>query len=923
MSDKRTSARHRSAARRRMAQTGEKYTVALAAVLADARRGIDPESSTVIMGSPGYGFTARAIEKMKSRFPNETDGQIHARLIAEVETESFARSIEGIEHSSEMTKALILAASNVSMFVGGVSLREQLETIRDTLGYSGMERAKALIDIARPKLADADVRTLDSLVLTVKDARRETNTAVALNNIEYALNSLDKKTIPDHLKEKLSGVLLSGTDGLTRTRINAVPSQRLHMDAVYQIVAGSLDDESTHVYLWSRDLSDFNELLEHYDGAERDEDALGSLLASARTHGDEKVIVVIDHQGVLSHRSADLLTSLARERKDIEIIYVEREFVDEHRRIAPKASARSLIATRLAPAQFGVFGVADTIIDMLNRRGVRILRDQPLDVNPISEGTDNLAKSYVRDVIRLALIERDLRADSYDIVQHADAVIESLVATRIISFPEEMIRTLTKVDPAGSSADIAEATGGKTIDLGALATGDTIDPLGNSGVVIEESWSVGASPHETIIGLAGTGALKSPEYDAIFGRVTPLDTSKVGAALRAETKVFTDQNLPYITLDTGQRRREAAIEAIREYGVYTLVIGEQFDDYEEPFAIFVHPDDLTAEIVESPLVGYYVIDNVERAVEDLNGMTLITSLVATARAKGRAIRLLQSRESDVPAAIAGAVTRRIKSEEPYGLIDARTLVSLDSDVYADIFDDETGIDFTQGSHLIATGEPGSGKTVLMREIAKKMRSKGFEVNIVSPRPFMNEYGDQDERGVFEIIEHIHKTTKERLSVLRSRGLSSTREADGMPPVFLIVDYADYLFDGQYAAGEQFGNAAEVEIAVHQIRDMLRTSRAAGVHLIVGQNRVSAESKIASGEAGKNFSHRILMGRSSYAARVAMFRSPDLDFPNDQKTGEGVYQDGMGNVRSIKVRFDPQSDHPASGAAESESGTDRP
>lgn len=670
MSDKRTSARHRSAARRRMAQTGEKYTVALAAVLADAKRDIDPQS-TIVTGAPGYGFTAVAIEAMKARFPGESDEQIHARLIAEVEIEGFVRSIEDIENMGAMTKALVLAASNVSMFVGGVSLREQLETVRDALGHSGLERAKAVIDIARPKLSDADVRTLDSLVLTVNDARREANTAAARNNIEYALSTLDAKTIPAHLKEKLSRVLL-GEDGLTRTRINGVPSRRLRMDAVHQIVAGAFDDESARVYLWSRDLGDFNELLEHYDGAERDEDALESLLASARTHGDEKVIVVIDHQGVLSHRSADLLVSLSRERKDIEIIYVEREFVDLRRRMAQTASARTLIATRLAPAQFGVFGTADRIIEELGKRGVRILRDQSYEVRPIAEGGDNLAKSYVRDVIRLALIERGLRADSYDVAQHADAVIESLVATGLVSFSDEMLRSFVKVNPMGSSADIAAATGGTVVDF---------------------------------------------------------SDQKFGAALHAETKVYTDQNLPYITLDTGQRRRYAAAEAIDEYGVFTVVVTYEPDYYESStFAHTIHPDDLTAEFFESPMIGYYVIDDVERAVEDLDGMMLISNLIATARSKGRAIRLLQSREKDVPAAIAGRITNRIKSEEPYGLIEAKALVSLGSQVYGNVFDDETGIDFMRGSHLIVTGAAGSGKTVLLNKLANQMAGRGYEVN---------------------------------------------------------------------------------------------------------------------------------------------------------------------------------------------------
>lgn len=49
MSNKRTSTRHRSAARQRMAQTGEKYTAALAAVLADARRGTAPRHHALVV----------------------------------------------------------------------------------------------------------------------------------------------------------------------------------------------------------------------------------------------------------------------------------------------------------------------------------------------------------------------------------------------------------------------------------------------------------------------------------------------------------------------------------------------------------------------------------------------------------------------------------------------------------------------------------------------------------------------------------------------------------------------------------------------------------------------------------------------------------------------------------------------------------
>ena len=911
MSDKRTSARHRSAARRRMAQTGEKYTVALAAVLADAKRGIDPQS-TIVTGAPGYGFTAVAIEAMKARFPGESDEQIHARLIAEVEIEGFVRSIEDIENMGAMTKALVLAASNVSMFVGGVSLREQLETVRDALGHSGLERAKAVIDIARPKLSDADVRTLDSLVLTVNDARREANTAAARNNIEYALSTLDAKTIPAHLKEKLSRVLL-GEDGLTRTRINGVPSRRLRMDAVYQIVAGAFDDESARVYLWSRDLGDFNELLEHYDGAERDEDALESLLASARTHGDEKVIVVIDHQGVLSHRSADLLVSLSRERKDIEIIYVEREFVDLRRRMAQTASARTLIATRLAPAQFGVFGTADRIIEELGKRGVRILRDQSYEVRPISEGGDNLAKSYVRDVIRLALIERGLRADSYDVAQHADAVIESLVATGLVSFSDEMLRLFVKVDPMGSSADFAEATGGTVVDLSdqkldPLAGFETTESKGGFGkTTAAHDFLDDQSPHQTIIGLAGAGALKAPEYDDLFGRVVPLDIEYGSPALRAETKVYTDQNLPYITLDTGQRRRYAAAEAIDEYGVFTVVVTYEPDYYESStFAHTIHPDDLTAEFFESPMIGYYVIDDVERAVEDLDGMMLISNLIATARDKGRAIRLLQSREKDVPAAIAGRITNRIKSEEPYGLIEAKTLVSLGSQVYGNVFDDETGIDFMRGSHLIVTGAAGSGKTVLLNKLANQMAGRGYEVNYctqwsdyplhadVRRALFSNE--DMESPEWDEMIEHVSQTMIERQKTLAKHSLHVWHEADDMKPVFLFIDSATAL-EGENAK---------------KVGRLLCKARSAGIFVVFAQQRVRVadiESVLRIGY--QQFTHRIQMGQSSYADRVSIF-SQGFEYDSEMTRGDGIYQDADGNIRHVHVPW-----------VRSESDTDRP
>lgn len=235
---------------------------------------------------------------------------------------------------------------------------------------------------------------------------------------------------------------LLGEDGVMRTQMNGVPSQRLHMDSVHRLVAAASADESARVYLWSRDLGDFEAILEHCDGAERDEEELGSLLASARTHSEEKVIVVIDHQGVLSYRSAGLLTAFSRETENVEVVYAERSLNLPIRRDGTSTiTGRDLLAKRLAPAQFGLFGTADEIIRALRARGVNVLGDQHYRIIPITEGPDNLAKSYVRDAIRLALIERGLKVESYDVAQHADAVIESLVATGLVSFSDEMLRS--------------------------------------------------------------------------------------------------------------------------------------------------------------------------------------------------------------------------------------------------------------------------------------------------------------------------------------------------------------------------------------------------------------------------------------------------------------------------------------------------
>lgn len=97
MSKNRTSRALQVAARERMARTGERYTAALQAVVAQNREGssgavfFDPLShlssgdapATVITGDPGYGFSAAAVERMRERFPDEGEDQIAARLISE------------------------------------------------------------------------------------------------------------------------------------------------------------------------------------------------------------------------------------------------------------------------------------------------------------------------------------------------------------------------------------------------------------------------------------------------------------------------------------------------------------------------------------------------------------------------------------------------------------------------------------------------------------------------------------------------------------------------------------------------------------------------------------------------------------------------------------------------------------------------
>lgn len=210
------------------------------------------------------------------------------------------------------------------------------------------------------------------------------------------------------------------------------------------------------------------------------------------------------------------------------------------------------------------------------------------------------------------------------------------------------------------------------------------------------------------------------------------------------------------------------------------------------------------------------------------------------------------------------------------------------------------LDLTKQPHILLAGSTGSGKSVFevglatALSLAKSTRelqmilvdTKLVELTLLKNLPHVQSV-ITSARDYYEMIVELQAEVSHRMKVFANRGVrniaefnSITTEDKKLPYVLLLIDELADLMDKDKEVRIEVGKKHDEPKVMDSLRKLLRVSRAAGVHVIAGTQRVSGD--IVAPEAKTNFPARISLKLPS---------SRDSEFILDEKGAENLLGNG--------------------------------
>lgn len=187
------------------------------------------------------------------------------------------------------------------------------------------------------------------------------------------------------------------------------------------------------------------------------------------------------------------------------------------------------------------------------------------------------------------------------------------------------------------------------------------------------------------------------------------------------------------------------------------------------------------------------------------------------------------------------------------------------------------IDLSASPHMLVSGAPGSGKSVILQSIAKQIGLRdNFRLTVFDPTGV--EWSQKDLRRQDRILqsnealatelEQLEDELQYRYSRMDVEGVNhSTLMKTPEPYKILLLDYATKFLDGDGVDKTDEVAVAKHELAKKRLFKLLRLGRAAGIHVIIGTQRF--DFGMMPGESLANISTRISMGSNRYTDTFAL------------------------------------------------------
>jgi S-DNA-T family DNA segregation ATPase FtsK/SpoIIIE len=210
------------------------------------------------------------------------------------------------------------------------------------------------------------------------------------------------------------------------------------------------------------------------------------------------------------------------------------------------------------------------------------------------------------------------------------------------------------------------------------------------------------------------------------------------------------------------------------------------------------------------------------------------------------------------------------------------------------------LDLTKQPHILIAGSTGSGKSVFevglatalsLAKSTKELKmilvdTKLVELTLLKSLPHVQNV-ITNPIDYYEMITELQAEVSKRMKLFAHCGIrniaeynTSAEEQYKLPFILLMIDELADLIDKDKEVRSEIGKQHAEPKVMDSLRKLLRVSRAAGVHVIAGTQRVSGD--IIAPEAKTNFPARISLKLPS---------SRDSEFILDEKGAENLLGNG--------------------------------
>ena len=226
---------------------------------------------------------------------------------------------------------------------------------------------------------------------------------------------------------------------------------------------------------------------------------------------------------------------------------------------------------------------------------------------------------------------------------------------------------------------------------------------------------------------------------------------------------------------------------------------------------------------------------------------------------------------------------------------------------------EIQFDFNKAPHVLAAGETGSGKSVILRSILWQMLNQGADVIMVDFKggiEFGLEYEKVGEviteiKRADEVFSYLVKENEKRMKLIRESNCKNIHEYNRIPGrekfrrIGVFIDEMAQLMDSKGADDETKALLKKIE---GNVATLARLSRATGINLILGLQRPDAN--VLPGQIKNNIPVRICGRFADEAASKIVLNNTRATKLKDIK-GRFLFKVGADTIEFQSYYFDDE------------------